>query len=82
MAAARAHLLSAGALLGLLQTPPKLWLQGERDEDAAYIDRLIEARQAARQAKDWAEADRLRDVLSAQGVEIMDTKDGISWRRV
>ena len=44
------------------------------------VEALIEARQAARTAKDWAEADRLRDELDAKGIVLEDTPDGIVWR--
>ncbi|MGJ8624707.1 MAG: cysteine--tRNA ligase [Yoonia sp.] len=43
------------------------------------IDRLIEARGAARVAKDWGEADRLRDVLNAAGVQVTDVAGTASW---
>ncbi len=38
-------------------------------------------REAARAAKEWAEADRIRDELAEQGVEVQDTPDGVRWRR-
>ena len=40
------------------------------------IKELVEARTAARAAKDWAKADEIRDTLSAMGVIVEDTKDG------
>ncbi|MGP3914081.1 cysteine--tRNA ligase [Nonomuraea sp. 10N515B] len=40
---------------------------------------LLEARARAREAKDWKEADRLRDELSALGVRVSDTPDGQTW---
>ena len=40
------------------------------------------ARTEAKKAKNWAEADRIRDELKAQGVEIIDTPQGAKWRRV
>ena len=43
---------------------------------------MIQARQAARKEKNFAEADRIRDELKAQGIEIIDTKGGASWKRV
>lgn len=82
MAEARADLLAAGPLLGLLTKTPAEWEQGGDNDDNARIDALVEARTAARTGKDWAEADRIRDVLAAEGVEIMDSAGGATWRRV
>ncbi|HCU54140.1 MAG TPA: cysteine--tRNA ligase, partial [Gammaproteobacteria bacterium] len=45
------------------------------------IEKLIEARQAARKAKDFKESDRIRDELKAQGVLLEDSKGGTTWRR-
>lgn len=52
----------------------------EKDLDAE-IEELIAARQAARKAKNWAEADRIRDELKAQGIILEDTPQGVKWRR-
>jgi cysteinyl-tRNA synthetase len=82
MAEARANLLAAGALLGLLTKTPAQWEQGGDSDENARIDALVAARDAARANKDWAEADRLRDVLKAEGIEIMDGAGGATWRRV
>ena len=46
------------------------------------IDALVLARYEAKKAKNFAEADRIRDELKAQGIEVLDTKDGASWKRV
>jgi len=46
------------------------------------IDALVLARYEAKKAKNFAEADRIRDELKAQGIEIIDAKDGASWKRV
>ena len=46
------------------------------------IDALVLQRYEAKRAKNFAEADRIRDELKAQGIEITDTKEGASWRRV
>ena len=48
------------------------------DED---IEKLIEERQTARANKDFATADRIRDELAAQGIKLLDTKDGVRWTR-
>ncbi|MGT2799823.1 cysteine--tRNA ligase [Streptococcus marmotae] len=45
------------------------------------IEALIEQRQAARAAKDFAKADEIRDQLAAQGIKLLDTKDGVRWTR-
>ncbi len=46
------------------------------------IDALVLARYEAKKAKNFAEADRIRDELKAQGIEIVDAKDGATWKRV
>jgi cysteinyl-tRNA synthetase len=45
------------------------------------IDALLADRQAAREARDWATADRIRDELVAEGIEIVDTPEGSRWRK-
>ncbi|MFN3213424.1 MAG: cysteine--tRNA ligase [Henriciella sp.] len=82
MAEARADLLAAGALLGLLTNSPAEWEQGGDSDENARIDALVAARVQARADKDWAEADRIRDELAAKGIEIMDGATGATWRRV
>ena len=82
MADARANLLAAGELLGLLAQSPQDWEQGGDQDENARIDALVQARVDARTAKDWAEADRIRDELAAEGIEIMDGAGGSTWRRV
>ncbi|MEL7058293.1 MAG: cysteine--tRNA ligase [Pseudomonadota bacterium] len=82
MAEARANLLAAGALLGLLSKTPAQWEQGGDSDDKARIDELVAARIQARADKNWAEADRIRDALAAEGIEIMDSAEGATWRRV
>ena len=48
----------------------------------AGIEAMIAARQEARKNKNFAEADRIRDELKAQGILLEDTKDGVKWRRI
>ena len=82
MAQARANLLDAGELLGLLQHSPSDWEQSGDADEKARIDALVEARITARADKDWAEADRIRDQLASEGIEVMDGAGGSTWRRV
>ncbi|MEM8769151.1 MAG: cysteine--tRNA ligase [Pseudomonadota bacterium] len=83
-AAGKAALSSAAEVLGLLQQDPAAWFgqsEGEA-EDTAEIQRLVAARLAARSARDYATADRIRDELAALGVEVQDRSDGPAWRRI
>ncbi|HYH93062.1 MAG TPA: cysteine--tRNA ligase [Candidatus Saccharimonadales bacterium] len=49
---------------------------------SADLQILLDARVAARAARDWAESDRLRDELARQGIAVEDTRDGQRWRRL
>jgi len=53
----------------------------EAAESDPRIDALVAERAAARAARDWSKADRIRDELAAEGVEIVDTPEGSHWRR-
>jgi cysteinyl-tRNA synthetase len=82
----KAALVADGQLLGLLQEEPARWLKGEvatkgDGADAAWIDDRIAARAAARKAKDFAEADRIRKELLDAGVILEDGPKGTTWRR-
>ncbi|HYF06377.1 MAG TPA: cysteine--tRNA ligase [Acetobacteraceae bacterium] len=77
---AAAAFRQAAAVLGIAQADPALWLRGDAD-DAAAIEAQIAARLAARRAKDFAEADRIRDALKAQGILLEDGPGGTTWRR-
>jgi cysteinyl-tRNA synthetase len=82
-AAAKAALLEAGQLVGLLQQSPEDWFSGAGHANAAdeEIQVLVDARREARQAGDYSAADRIRAELSDLGVEVKDHCDGSSWQR-
>ncbi len=57
------------------------FIQVEAQTADAEIEALIAARNAAKEGKDWAAADAARDQLTAMGIELQDTADGVVWRR-
>jgi len=96
LAFARDRFVNAGRLLGLLNTYPAFWLgkgisvptgewviKGQTSAvDSTEIVKRIDARTAAKAAKNWAEADRIRDQLKAEGILLEDRPDGTTdWRR-
>jgi len=80
-AAAKGALIAAGKLFGILQSDPAQWFRASFGEQAAEIDQLVADLVAARNAKNYAESDRLRDELAARGVEVKDNVSGSTWRR-
>lgn len=79
-----AELKRLAGVLGLLAQQPEAFLQGggaASGLDAAQIEALIEQRNAARKAKDFAESDRIRDLLKEQGIILNDTREGTTWYR-
>jgi len=76
----KGQIQAAGALVGLFEQDPETWFQRD-DDDAAQIDAMVAARFKARQDKDWAEADRLRDQLNALKIVVEDGPNGSIWRR-
>lgn len=77
-----AELLADGALLGLLRQSANDWFSaGASGEETAQIEHLIEQRNAARAARDFAAADRIRDELSGMGIVLEDAGGQTRWRR-
>lgn len=75
-------LKSLGAVLGLLERDADVFVQGKVGDDGLDIDALIKARIQAKQAKNFAEADRIRAELTRAGIVLEDTPQGTTWRRV
>ena len=77
-----AGLLKAlGGVLGLLQDDPQRFLQAGSDVDESLIEAQIAARAAAKAAKNFAEADRIRQELIAMGIVLKDAPTGTTWER-
>ena len=76
-------LATGGRLMGLLERDPVEWLRGSTPADAAQIEERIAARAAARGKRHFAEADRMRAELAAEGVFLEDKPDGTTawWRK-
>ena len=77
-------LKTLAGIVGLLQREPAEFLQGGAASDGltnAEIDALIEQRKQARADKNWAESDRIRDVLNAENIILEDGAGGTTWRR-
>lgn len=78
----KAQLLGAGKVLGLLQQAPAEWFaRGVSGDDDARIQALVDERAAAKQARDFARADALRDQLATEGILLEDTPQGVRWKR-
>jgi cysteinyl-tRNA synthetase len=78
-AATGALLKGLAATLGVLQQVPRTYLQSGNTLDEARIAERIEARNAAKQARDFALSDQIRQELLAQGVVLQDSARGTTW---
>ena len=77
-------LKALAGIIGLLQREPTEFLQSGTASDGlsnAEIDALIEQRKQARADKNWAESDRIRDLLTAENIILEDGAGGTTWRR-
>jgi cysteinyl-tRNA synthetase len=74
---------SNAAQLGFLSAGAARWFKGDTGtSDAHEIDALIAERNAARKARRFADADRMRDELKAKGIELEDGPKGTTWKRL
>ena len=77
-------LKALGGTLGLLQDNPQHFLQSGGEEgglSADEIEALIAQRKTARETKNWAESDRIRDLLAEHKILLKDGADGTTWTR-
>jgi len=74
-------LVSLASVLGLEVTPEAETKQANDGLSDGEIEDLIQQRQAARKAKNFAESDRIRDQLKAAGITLIDTPEGTRWHR-
>jgi cysteinyl-tRNA synthetase len=82
--ALKGRILAAGNLLGILEQDAVEWLQATASDDAISapdIEALIDERQQAKLAKDYARADEVRELLLVQGVVLEDSREGTQWKR-
>ena len=66
--------------MGILEQSPEEWLRGDAG-DAGIIEDRIAARALARKERRFADADRIRDELTAEGILLEDGPGGTTWRR-
>ncbi len=77
------QLRGLGAVLNILRLDADVFLKGGvADDESERIAGLIEARRAAKKARDFARADEIRASLLAEGIELMDGPQGTTWRRL
>lgn len=77
-----ALLRKLGNVLGIFTTDPEIFFQAGATVDVKKIESLIAARQQARKDKNWKEADRIRDELTAMSIVIEDGPQGTTWKSV
>jgi len=80
-------LIKLGSVLGLLQSTPAEWLQKQKDSglaekgiDPEKIEALIAERKQARTDRNFARADEIRDELAGQGIVLLDSAEGTTWK--
>jgi cysteinyl-tRNA synthetase len=75
-------LVSSGQLMGILNNPPETWLKGAQADDPVLIQQRIDDRTQAREVRDFAKADQIRQELLNIGIVLEDNPDGTTdWRK-
>ncbi|MES2607272.1 MAG: cysteine--tRNA ligase [Pseudomonadota bacterium] len=74
------QLKKGAALFGILQRSPKEWFQGKASSNELDVEALIQQRNDAKKAKNFAYADQIRADLLEKGVILLDTGSGTTWR--
>lgn len=74
----KSQLLSTGQLLGFFLEEPESWFKSD-EVDSDKIDELIKQRDLARDNKDWAKSDEIRDELTAMNIVLEDSANGTRW---
>ena len=84
---AREHIREVGKVLGLFLEDPDEYFEKDKERevrksglDVEEVERLIDERKKAREAKDWGRADELRDLLAARGIVLKDTPTSTTWK--
>ncbi|MEO5629620.1 MAG: cysteine--tRNA ligase [Thermomonas sp.] len=78
----KSELLGAGLALGLLQQSPAEWFaRGASNADDTRIQALVDDRAMAKQGRDFARADAIRQQLADEGILLEDTAQGVRWKR-
>lgn len=76
------ELLANAQFMGLMLTDAVNWFKGDSaGEDTLWIEVQIEARNAAKKARDFATSDAIREALKARGIVLEDSATGTTWRR-
>ncbi|WP_127555184.1 cysteine--tRNA ligase [Saccharospirillum alexandrii] len=79
----KGELIAITGILGIAQQDPMTWFHGQQQDglQPEAIEALIQQRQDAKKAKDFARADAIREELKQAGILIQDTREGTQWSR-
>ena len=75
-----ALLVRLAGILGILQGDPEAYLKSGSEVDAEWVESMISQRAEAKKSRDFAEADRIRDTLAENNVQLLDSREGTTWK--